>query len=401
VAMRRRLVLTRLPEPERRRVAETYDTIVIGVGGMGAAACYHLARRGSRVLGLERFDVPHNRGSSHGTTRIIRLAYFENPAYVPLARRALELWKETEKAFGEQLYFRTGGIDAAPEDHYVFRGALESCRAHDLPHKVLSAEDANRRFPGYRLPAMHLALYQADGGFIASERAILAHVTLAHAAGARIHCRERVLEWQPVAGGGVRVATDRGSYEAGRLIVSAGAWVGELVPQLRTLAVPERQVLGWFQPAEPKLFRPDVFPVVIAVGNDGLYYATPIWGVPGLKIGLYHHRGESGPAEGLSREVGPEDEAPLRAGARSFFKDADGPLMAMKTCLFTNTPDGHFIIDALPGHPEIIVASPCSGHGYKFASAIGEILADLARDGKTRADMSLFGLGRFAEQAAG
>ena len=146
---------------------ERYDVVVVGIGGMGSAALYHLARRGKRVLGLERFDVPHEHGSSHGLTRIIRLAYFENPAYVPLARRALELWQETGKAYGEPLYFRTGGIDAAPEDHDVFRGSLESCRLHNLPHEVLTAREANRRFPGYRLPRSHSAVFQPDGGFIA------------------------------------------------------------------------------------------------------------------------------------------------------------------------------------------------------------------------------------------
>jgi sarcosine oxidase len=381
-------------------VAETWDVIVAGVGGMGSAACYHLAKRGARVLGLERFDIPNDRGSSHGMTRIIRLAYFENPAYVPLARRALELWQETGAAYGEPLYFRTGGIDAAPEDHPVFRGSLESCRVHSLPHEVLSAAEANRRFPGYRLPPTHSAVYQPDGGFIASERAILAHTRLARKAGAEIHTQEELLEWQPVAGGGVRVRTDRGSYEAGRLILSAGAWTGELLPQIKDIAVPERQVLGWFQPDDPKLFQPEVFPVLILIVEEGFYYATPVWGGPGLKIGLYHHRGERGPADSLSREIGPADEAPLRICAERYFTNAGGPAVAMKTCLFTNTPDGDFIIDTLPGQSEVIVASPCSGHGYKFASAIGEILADLATDGKTKQDISRFALGRFAAQAA-
>jgi sarcosine oxidase len=381
-------------------VTQTFDVIVAGVGGMGSATCYHLARRGTRVLGLERFDIPHGHGSSGGLTRIIRLAYFENPAYVPLARRALELWQETGKAYGEPLYFRTGGIDAATEDHPVFRGSLESCRTHNLPHEVLSAAEVNRRFPGYRLPQTHRSVFQPDGGFIAAERAIVANVTLAQAAGADIHARERVVEWRPIPGGGVRVRTDRATYEAGRLVLSAGAWIGEMVPALAGLAVPERQVLAWFQPENPALFRPNAFPVLILITEAGFYYAIPTWGAPGLKLGLYHHRGERGPADILSREVGPADEAPLRDCAERYFNGAAGPTMAMKTCLFTNTPDEHFIIDTLPGQPEIIVASPCSGHGFKFASAIGEILADLARDGNTKADISRFTLARFSAQAA-
>ena len=374
-----------------------YDVIVVGVGAMGSAACHHLAKRGLRVLGLERFDIPHSYGSSGGLTRIIRLAYFEDPAYVPFARRALELWKETEHAFGEQLYFRTGGIDCATEDNFVFKGALASCREHDLPHKVLTADEVNRRFPGYNIPSTHLSVYQPDGGFLAAERAVVAHVTLAQAAGAEIHARERVLEWTPIAGGGVRVRTDRDTYEAGRIVLSAGPWMGELLPSLAKVAVPERQVLGWFQPDDPKHFRPDSFPVLILIVERRFYYAVPIWGVPGLKIGLYHHLGERGPADSLSRDVTPADEQPLRECAERYFKGAAGPTMALKTCIFTNTPDEHFIIDTLPDHPEVIVASPCSGHGFKFATVIGEILAELAVTGATKSDLSPFRLRRFAE----
>jgi sarcosine oxidase len=381
-------------------VVQTYDVIVAGVGGMGAAACYHLARRGSRVLGLERFDIPNDRGSSHGLTRIIRLAYFENPSYVPLARRALELWQEAGKAYGEPLYFPTGGIDAALEDNAVFQGSLESCRLYNLPHEVLTAREANRRFPGYRLPRTHSVVFQPDGGFIACDRAVLAHATLARKEGADLRANERIVEWQPIAGGGVRVRTDRGSYEAGRLILSAGAWMGELLPRLKDIAVPERQVLGWFQPEDSSLFQPDVFPIIILIVDEGFFYATPVWGTPGLKIGLYHHRGERGPADSLSRETGPADEAALRVAAERYFTGSGGPLLAAKTCMFTNTPDGDFIIDTLPGENDVIVASPCSGHGFKFASAIGEILADLARDGQTSADISRFSLARFAAEAA-
>ena len=374
-----------------------YDVIVVGVGAMGSAACYHLANRGVRVLGLERFDIPNSYGSSGGLTRIIRLAYFEDPAYVPFLRRALELWKETEHAFGEQLYFRTGGVDCAPEDNFVFKGALESCRVHDLPHKVLAADELNRRFPGYRIPATHLSVFQPDGGFIASERAVVAHVSLAQAAGAEIHARERVLEWTPIAGGGVRVRTDRDTYEAGRVVLSPGPWMGELLPSFANVVVPERQVLAWFQPENPKLFQPDAFPVLILIVERGFYYAIPIWGAPGVKLGLYHHLGERGPAESLSREVTLADEQPLRECAERYFNGAAGPTMALKTCIFTNTPDEHFIVDTLPGNPEVIVASPCSGHGFKFASVIGEILADLAKDGSTKSDLSLFRLRRFAD----
>jgi sarcosine oxidase len=372
-----------------------YDVIVVGVGGMGSAACWQLAKRGQRVLGLERFDIPHAYGSSHGVTRIIRLAYYESPAYVPLLKRALALWHETSAAFGETLMVTTGSIDAGPPDSDVFRGSLESSRIHDLDHQVLTGAEVNARYPGYRLPDDFAAVFQKDGGFVLSERAIVAHVTMAQAAGAEIHAQEKVLEWSPIAGGGVRVVTSRGSYEAGRLVLSPGAWVGDLVPALKPIAVPERQALGWFQPDDPAKFSPAAFPVLNLLVEEGRYYLLPVYGVPGLKIGLYHHLGESGPADELSREATAEDEAVLRRCIARYFPGADGPVMALHTCMFTNTPDEHFIIDTLPGQKEAIVASPCSGHGYKFASVVGEIIADLATTGQSRFDLSMFRLGRF------
>lgn len=375
--------------------AGSYDVIVVGVGGMGAAACYHLARRGQRVLGLERFDIPHAHGSSHGVTRIIRLAYYESPAYVPLLRRAFALWRELGEAAGERLLVTTGSLDAGYEGSGVFEGSLASCLEHGLKHEVLTGAEVNRRFPGYRLPDTHRALLQPDGGFVLSERAIVAHVTLAQRHGADIRAREAMTGWAPLPGGGVRVTTARGSYEAGRLVLSPGAWIGDLVPELAAVAVPERQVLGWFQPDDPANFGPERFPVLNLMVEEGRYYLLPVFGVPGLKIGLYHHLGETGHADAISREVTPEDEAVLRRCISRYFPRADGPTMALHACMFTNTPDEHFIIDTLPAHPEVIVASPCSGHGYKFASVVGEILADLATTGKSRFDLSMFRLGRF------
>jgi sarcosine oxidase len=372
-----------------------YDTIVVGVGGMGSAACWQLARRGQRVLGLERFDVPHAYGSSHGVTRIIRLAYYEGPDYVPLLKRALTLWREASKAFGEPLMVTTGSLDAGPPDSDVVAGSLNSCRVHDLDHEILGGAEVNARHPGYRLPEDFLAVAQPEGGFVLSERAIVAHATMAMAAGAEIHAREKVLEWSPIAGGGVRVVTTRGAYEAGRLVLSPGAWIGDLVPALKPIAVAERQVLGWFQPDDPAKFAPSAFPVLNLLVEEGRYYLIPIHDVPGLKIGLYHHLGECGHADDLSRDVTLEDEAVLRRCIARYFPGADGPVMALHTCMFTNTPDEHFIIDTLPGQPEVIVASPCSGHGYKFASVVGEIIADLAATGGSRFDLSMFRLGRF------
>jgi sarcosine oxidase len=377
---------------------KSYDVIVVGVGGMGSAACWQLARRGKRVLGIERFDIGHANGSSHGVNRIIRLAYFEHPDYVPLLRRAYHVWRETEAAFGEQLLYITGSIDAGPEGSRVVDGSLASCRTHDLAHEAMDADALRRRFPGWQLPSGYRAVFQPEGGFVASERAIAAHVMLALAAGADIHARETVTGFE-VRGGGVRVTTTAGAYEARRVVLSAGAWLGDLVPTLRLKAVPERQVIGWFAPRTPQHFAPDRFPVGNLASEHGHYYVLPQWGLPGVKIGRYHHLCESGHADTLSRDTGPRDTFALRRGLRAFFPDADGPVLSLRACMFTNTPDEHFIIDSLPGVPEVIVASPCSGHGFKFASVIGEILADLAEGRSPAFDLSLFKLDRFAAAA--
>jgi sarcosine oxidase len=377
---------------------QRYDVIVVGIGGMGAATAWQLARRGKRVLGLERFNIGHAMGSSHGVNRIIRLAYFEHPDYVPLLRRAYELWREAETAFGEQLLFVTGSIDAGPDGSRVVDGSLESCRQHGLAHEVLDAGQMSRRFPGWRLPHGFRAVFQPDGGFVASERAILAHVALALAAGADIRARERVLAWEPL-GDGVRVRTDRGIHEADRLVLSAGAWIGDFVPALSARAIPERQVLAWFRALDASIFGLDRFPVGNVLTDEGHFYVFPQWSMPGFKIGLYHHFQESGHAEALSREPTGRDEEALRRGVRRYFPAADGPVLAMQACLFTNTPDEHFVIDALPGLPQVVVASPCSGHGFKFASVVGEVLADLAMDRRPAFDLTLFRLDRFGKAA--
>lgn len=373
----------------------SFDVIVAGVGAMGAQTCWHLANRGQRVLGLDRYDIPNSMGSSHGVHRIIRLAYFEHPLYVPILRRAYELWRQTEQLFGEQLLFVTGSLDIGPADAPVIKGSLESCKLHSLAYELLAGETVNARYPGYKLPEGYAAVYQADGGFVASERAVVAAATLAMNAGATLRAREAIVGFDRLPGGGVKVTTTKATYEAGRLVLSTGAWIGEHVPALKSTAVPERQVLGWFRPRKPEHFRLGRFPVSNLKSEDGHFYQFPVWGVPGFKIGRYHHLQEQGAADDLSREPNAADEEALRSSLRRFFPDADGDLLAMRTCMFTNTPDEHFIIDRLPGFEEIVVASPCSGHGFKFSSAIGEILADLAMDRPPKFDLSPFEIGRF------
>ena len=372
-----------------------YDVIVIGVGGMGSAVVYHLARRKKKVLGLERFDIPHQLGSSHGVNRIIRLAYAEHPSYVPLLRRAYELWRELENSTGERLLVVTGGLDVGPEDGTLVAGSVRSCHEHGIPFELLSAAAVGRRFPGYRLARGTVSVYQADAGFVMAERSVVAHANAALAHGAEIHGRERVLDWK-VGRGGVRVRTDRGSYEAERLVPTAGAWSGGLVGALAGVAKPERQVMLWTQPRRPERFRVGAFPVFNMEAPEGRFYGFPIHGIPGFKIGKYHHREQQVDPDSIDRGCDARDEAVVREGIRRYFPDADGPTLSMATCMFTNTPDEHFILDVHPDAAEVSIAAGFSGHGFKFCSVVGEIMADLAIAGRTRWNVELFRLARAA-----
>ncbi len=373
-----------------------YDAIVVGIGGMGSATAYHLARRGQRVLGLERFQIPHSMGSSHGVTRIIRLAYYEHPSYVPLLQRSFELWRELQAGCGEQLLYVTGSIDAGPPGGGVFEGSLESCRLHGLPHEVLSGAQVSERFPAYRLPPDALALLQPDGGFLLPERCVVEHAAAARTLGAEIHSGERVRGWEAL-GDGIRAWTDGATYTAERLVLTAGAWATELVgPILQKLAVPERQVLIWLQIRRPDLFRLDRFPVFNVMVPEGRFYGFPEYGVPGFKFGKYHHLGEQVDPETVERLANAADEAPLRDFAERYFPDAAGATLDTQVCLFTNSPDEHFIVDVHPEYPQVSIAAGFSGHGFKFCSVIGEIMADLALQGETSHDIGLFRLKRFA-----
>ena len=371
-----------------------YDAIVLGVGGMGSATMFHLARRGLRVLGLERFDLVHEYGSSHGLTRIIRLAYWEHPTYVALLRRAYELWRELEGLAGERLLHITGSVDAGPADGSIFQGALRSSELHGLPHEVMDGDELHRRYPGYRLPKQIQCLYQPEGGFLLPERCDVAHVEQALALGADVRCREPVLDWG-AGSGRVWVRTARGRYEAGRLVICAGSWASKLVPELAGLAVPERQVLAWLQPSRPEYFRVGAFPVFNLEVEEGRWYGFPSFLIPGFKFGKYHHRGEQVDPDAMRREPEPEDEELLRAFARRYFPDGAGAALMLKACMFTNTPDHHFILDRHPTHPEVAIAAGFSGHGYKFCSVIGEVMADLVQDSQGH-DIEFFRLARLS-----
>jgi len=377
-------------------MSKRYDAIVIGLGGMGSASAYHLARRGQRVLGLEQFEPLHERGSSHGLTRIIRLAYHEHPSYVPLLRRSYELWHELEAVAGEELLITTGALEGGPADGSTFLGALEAAKLHDLPHEILDADALRRRYPAFAgFDPGTRVVWQPDGGFLLAERSIRAHLDGASAAGAELRFGEAVRTWEVIGDDGVRVTTGRGTFEADRLVICAGAWAPTLVPDLATLAVPERQVLAWLTPKRPDLFVPRRFPVFLIDVDEGSYYGFPAHHGHGLKIGWYHHFREPIDPDDPDRSTRPDDEAVLRAFVQRYLPDGAGPTEMLKACIFTNSPDEHFLIDRLATAPQVTIAAGFSGHGYKFCSVVGEIMADLAVDGATRHDIGLFRLDRF------
>lgn len=374
----------------------TYDAIIVGAGGMGSAAACHLARRGRRVLVLDQFPVGHDYGSSHGLTRIIRLAYFEHPAYVPLLQRAVELWRDLESATEQRLLHVTGTLDVGWEGGAVFEGSLRSCRIHGLAHEVLTGRELMARVPAWRLPDQARAVWQPEGGFLVPERCVRWYLRCAEQAGAVVRSGERVLRWQRTPGGGVRVDTGQASYEGGHLVLAAGAWMGKLAHALARRLTVERQVVGWFEVGEADLYTPDRFPVFVLEADEGLFYGCPEFAVPGFKIGKYHHLGQQVDPDLVDRVCRPADEIALRGGVSRYFPGANGPLLRSSACLFTNTPDGHFVIDRDPDAPEVLLVSACSGHGFKFCSVVGEIVAELVERGETRHDISLFRLERFA-----
>ena len=359
---------------------------------MGSAAVHHLARRGQRVLGLDRFPPGHERGSSHGGTRMIRLGYFEHPSYVPLLRRTYALWRELEVVAGEKILHVTGIAEMGHPDSALVAGTLEAARLHGLAHDVLAAADVMRRFPAFRLPADFVGVVQPDGGFLQIEPALRAHRDLAQAAGAELRFGTAV-HAIAARGGHVRVATDGGEIEAGATIVTAGAWVQKLLPDLPVRLRVTRQVMAWFAPRDAAPFAPDRCPVFLLESPHGMHYGFPADDM-GVKFAKHYHADEAVDPDTCDSVVSAADEALIRPALAEFLPQANGSLRHAKTCLYTMTPDGDFIVDQLD--PHIVVASPCSGHGFKFAPVIGEIAADLATTGATPHDISRFRLARFA-----
>lgn len=381
----------------------TYDVIVIGLGGMGSAAAYQLASRGKRVLGLEQYSPPHEWGSSHGRSRIIRQAYFEDPAYVPLLLRAYELWEQTEHDSGEEILTITGGLMMGLPDSDLVTGSRESADKHDLPYEMLEAPEIKRRFPVFEPTPDTVALYEERAGFVRPETSISAHLDLATQRGADLRFGETVLSWSAdPSGERVMVETEWETYEAGRLVISAGSWASKLLPKLELPFEVTRQILFWFEPEDISTFRPENFPVYIWEPEDGnTFYGIPAHdGERGVKAAFFRADAVPCTPETIDRRVKEEEIKFIRQYMDQYLPRLNGKLLQAQTCMYTNTPDLHFVIAPHPDHPQVVVAAGFSGHGYKMSSVVGEILADLATEGETRHPIGLFSPTRPFEPAA-
>lgn len=371
-----------------------FDTIVVGVGGMGSAACFELARRGRQVLGLEQFPLVHARGSSHGQTRIIRTAYAEHPDYVPLAKRAFERWYELERLSGKRLLTECECLNAGVPGSELVEGVRASVRKHGLIAEELTGTEIVRRFPAFRFPLEYAGVVEQAAGFLYVEECVRAQIEAAASAGAIIHAEEPVREWK-IVGGGVEVITDRRTYSAATLIIAAGAWATRLLASLGIPLTVMRQVLLWFDPGErAELFQRNRFPVFIADVPGGPIYGLPAIDSSGLKVARHYGAPELPNPDGVDWEVTERDQALVRP-----LLDAYLPGLGVGTkgqvCMYTLTPDRHFVIDVHPEHSNVSVACGFSGHGFKFASAVGEALADLAERGKTSQPIGFFSAKRF------
>jgi sarcosine oxidase len=375
---------------------ERFDAIVVGLGAHGSGAALALARRGLRVLGLESGQRGHELGSSGGRSRMIRRAYFEDPAYLPLLAAAWDAWRALETAAGEPLIEITGGLYAGPAASEVFVGSVASARQQGLAHEVLDATELNRRWPIFTLPDEMSGLYDPGGGTIRPERAIEAQLRLAVRAGARFQFGERAVDWRPAQGGGLEVETDSGTYGADHLVIAAGAWTGHFVPDLHLPLEVERMPVFWFEPRVPSedasVGRLPMW--IMDTGLDGIFYGFPYDEDAGLKVSRHHSEDVVEP-DTVDRAGRPADVERVRAFMRRYMPSADGPLRTSTVCLYTNTPDRNFVIDVHPAVPGVAYASACSGHGFKFAPIVGEILADLTLDGATGFPIDAFRAARF------
>lgn len=389
----------RRAEPESSssgRSTVAYDTIILGLGTFGTAAAAELASRGKKVLGLEQYSIPHNFGSHHGHTRAFRTAYFEHPSYVPLLRHAHRRWIELDRKRGGGLFFQTGALYAGQKNSTLIEGVQQSAKVHRLDVQRLLPKEVTQRFPQFRMPEGFEAIWETAAGFIVPELAVSMFARDALTRSAEFHGHEQALEWSS-DGTKVQVRTAVATYEAASLVIAGGAWSQGLLPSLQVPLKVTRQALAWYWPKRPAQFGMPAFPVWGVEDEKGdFYYGFPVQPAPpGIKIAL-HRQGPVTDPNVTERKVLPEDERDTRAALRRFFPDAEGPLLSIATCLYTNSPDGHPVIDLHPAHKNVAFIAGCSGHGFKFAPVFGEILADLVTGGKTAHPAGFLGLSRFA-----
>ena len=368
-----------------------FDVIVIGLGASGGASLYHLARAGLRVLGIDRFAPPHHRGSSHGHTRIYRQAYYEAPVYVPMALRALELWHELERDTGRTLFTQTGALTIGRREDALIDGALVSAQQHGIAHELLRAEEIEQRFPVFKPAAGTMGLYEPTAGVLFADRCVQSHLDVAARAGARIHTGEIVTAIDHSNAAYVVVHTDVRSYQAGRVVVAAGAWAPRLLGLEHAFHV-TRETVNWFGATSESARAPHCPVSLIALADGRFFYSLPDFG-DGFKAGL-HHSGRPGDAHLDWEAVSAADTETVARELAIYAPGAVGPLRDSMPCFYTSTKDQHFAIGPLPHAPRVILAAACSGHGFKFAPAIGEAIAQMAQGQQTALPMDVFDVGR-------
>jgi sarcosine oxidase len=382
-------------QQERSQVQRRFDVIVVGVGSMGAATCCYLARRGVRVLGLEQFGIPHALGAHHGHTRMIRTAYFEHPDYVPLLERAYELWGELEDQSGEKLLHLTGGLYLGGQQSELIAGAVAASKQHGLPYQILTHAELQQKFPQFRLPTSQQGFFEDRAGVLLPEKVVATFAAQAMQYGAEIRGHEPVEDWES-GSQGVTVRTPSNTYQADQVVFTGGAWSGKLLVDCGVQLAVTRQVLAWFSPRRIEPFALGTFPAWYLETENGYgHYGFPLLsGQPGFKIAL-HKPATVTDADHVNRQVQPQEIEQLRSVLREHIPNAVGPLVSASVCLYSNSPDSHFIIDRHPQKNRVWLACGFSGHGFKFSSVVGEALADLATVGTTDLPIDFLRLSRF------